>query len=385
MAFLVILSLTFSPASATANEITIAGFAFAGNFNTAADRFPYSFQTFRRLQADTAGSKSLSLVVSERTRTLTNPNLTLRAPETLVNLKSGDQALMAALVLSGETVSTENFGSYHKTFVNIRGDALIFDYKSQTVVRSYPLSVMLFDATPDKPTPERISGFVESLLLRDDASGLISQFVNRLSTASLPTPGTQNVQINTVAVAPDALALMPEVLRKDPKAVESMLADTFASILSARLGIPMLPSSLGHVAGTMSLRLENGDDYILKLGKGDFVFDLKLNRFAKIKQSETNVAVSYVYGAFANVHFYEPGLGTDFLNTDLKNGEVALIPAGQVSGDDFPAYQDAMRGVFIKLADALQKPGSKWIATAASAKDIASQIDATREILRKTK
>ena len=133
------------------------------------------------------------------------------------------------------------------------------------------------------------------------------------------------------------------------------------------------------------MRLENGDDYKLKVGEGDYLFDLKLNKFAKIKTSETNVGTAYVYGAYANVHFLEPTLGTDYINSDFKNGETAIVPAGQVASDDFSAYQDAIRGLFLKLADALDKPGSKWVASASAAKDISTQIDSARDTLRKCK
>lgn len=86
-----------------------------------------------------------------------------------------------------------------------------------------------------------------------------------------------------------------------------------------------------------------------------------------------------------SLRFYEPALNTTFIETDLKNGESAVAPAGQVSGDDFPAYQEAIRGLFLKLTDALQKPGSKWVTTAASAKNVESQLEVARETLRKCK
>ena len=135
----------------------------------------------------------------------------------------------------------------------------------------------------------------------------------------------------------------------------------------------------------MSLRLENGDDVVLKTGEGDYLFELKLNKFAKIKSGESNLGSSYVFGAYANVHFYEPSLNTDFINTDLKNGEVKVFPVGQLTGEDFPAYEAALRGLFIKFADAVQGNDGKWITTAASAKDIQTQLEKTRAILKASK
>lgn len=366
-------------------EVTVAGFAFAGDFASAAQRFPYTFKLFKRQERESV-EKKFSYLVLQKAKAVTNAEFEFRSADALVNLKNSDQALMTVLMLTGETVATENYGSYYKTFVNLRGDVLIFDYKSQTIVRSFPISVVLFDATAEAPTEERISGFVENLIRREDGQGLVTQFVRRLGTATLPKDGAKTIQVRKSEVSPEALALMPAALQKDPNAVKAMVSDALGSILSAKLGVSMLPSSIGHaVGGVMSMRLENGDDYKLNLGEGDYVFDVKLNKFAKIKTSETNVGTAYVYGAYANVHFFEPTLNTDYINSDFKNGETAVVPAGQVTSDDFSGYQDAIRGLFLKLSDALDKPGSKWVTTAAAAKDITKQIDSASEILRKSK
>jgi len=372
-------------AMASAASVSVAGFAFAGDFKSAAERFPYTYKIFKRQQAQ--GAKAgFSFLVNERMQPIKNKEFDFHPADKLVNLKNSDQALMTVLMLTGETVSTEYFGSYYKTFVNLRGDALIFDYKSQTIVRSYPVSVVLFDATPEQPSEERITGFVDDLIRREDARGLVTQFARRLEAATLPKDGTKTVQVRKSVVAPEALALMPEPLRKNPAAVEAMLSDSFASILSAKVGISMLPSAIGHaVGGVMSMRLENGDDFKLKLGEGDYLFELKLTNMVKKKFSENNIGTSYIYGAYANVHFFEPALNTDYLNSDFKNGETAVVPIDQIGTDDFSAYQDAIRGLFLKLADNLLQPSGKWLTSVASAKNIEAQVEASREILRKTK
>ena len=134
------------------------------------------------------------------------------------------------------------------------------------------------------------------------------------------------------------------------------------------------------------MRLENGDDYKLKIGEGDYVFDLSIKKLAKIKAAESNVSTTYVYGAYVDIDFLEPALGTAYLSTSLKNGETSVIPAGQISNDDFPAYQDALRGLFLKLSDALNGSGDgKWLKTAASGKDIEPQITSSRKIIGECK
>ena len=369
--------------SCMASEITQAGFAFSGDYGTAAQRFPYTFELFKRIQSERNVRGSFSFLVNERSKKLKNPEIEFRSSGNLVNLKNSDRALMSVLLLTGETVVTENYGSYYKTFVNLRGDALIFDYKNQTVISSYPLSVVLFDATPEKPSAQRISNFVDNLIRREDEKGLVTQYISRLASAKLPREGVRTVQVKPGNVTPEALSFLPSFLQKNPHAVQAMLTEGFASILSARLNVPMLPSSIGHAGGVMSMRLENGDDSKLKVGEGDYLFDIKLNKFAKIQTSKSNIGSAYVYGAYMTIRFYEPSLNTEYINTDLKNGEVAIVPAGQIDGDDFAGYQDAMRGLVLKFADAFKHPDADWLDKAASAKDIENQMKNAAEIIRK--
>lgn len=386
MALICATSVLISP-NARAAEATLAGFAFAGDYKTAPSRFPYSFKTFEKLKAAGVG-QSLSAQVFSRTQGISNPAIELRPAGSLVNLKASDQALMIVLVLTDEVVSTENYGAYYKTFVNLRGNLLIFDYKAQTVVRTYPLSTVIFDATPNAPSEARLQALVENQLTSQDGQGLISLFAKRLATGELPKEGTKTLQVKKVEVSSEALAEFPEPLRRNPKAAATMVADAFASLLSSRVGVPLLPSSIGAVGGVMMMRLENGDDFKLKVAEGDYLFDIKINEFVKKKTDETSVGIAYVYGVKSSLKFYEPTLGTDFINTDLKNGESSVVPATQISSDNFPAYAEVINSMYKKFANFLVEGGQadqKWLAAAASAKDIKSQVETARDILRKSK
>ena len=84
-----------------------------------------------------------------------------------------------------------------------------------------------------------------------------------------------------------------------------------------------------------------------------------------------------------SVRFYEPALNTTYIQSGFKNGEVAVVPDGQISADDFAAYQDAIRGLILKFADAFDNPESGWLAKAASASDITNQMKTANDIIRK--
>jgi hypothetical protein len=367
-----------------ASEVAVAGFAFAGDFQSAAKRFPTTFKLYSDQAALGNDATSFSRLVVDQGGAVNNPAYHFSAGGTK-NLRN-DNALMAVLVLTGETVATERFGNNYKTYVILRGNSLIFDYKSHTIVQSCPVSTALFDASPQPRSKEQIAAFVDELVRRKDANGLVTQFARCLERAAPAHEGLHTVQVRRSEISPEALAQFPEALRADPAAAQAMLADSLGTALSTKLGLSMLPSSIGHaVGGVMSMRLENGDDIKLKLGEGDYVFDVKLNKFAKVKFAENNVGTSWVYGAYLTLQFLEPQLNTSYIATDLKNGETGIQVAGQVNDSDFPAFQDAIRGLFNKFTDALQKPGSNWLETAASVKPIEPQMASARDILRTCK
>mgnify|MGYP003351630103 FL=1 len=166
---------------------------------------------------------------------------------------------------------------------------------------------------------------------------------------------------------------------------QSIIADEFSTILSAKTGVPLIPPNISGATAVMWVRFEDMNDYELKLPESDYAFQLNLKRFAKIQHSKNNVGSSYIYAAYIDIAFREPMGNITYLESELKNGEVAVVPAGREAGDDFPAYQDAIRGLFGKFADSVARQDLSWIAKAASAKDIQSQIKKTREILESCK
>lgn len=249
--FLSVLSL----GTAFSVEITQAGFAFSGDAASAAQRFPYTWKLFEHAKTN-PDIQTFSFEINQRTKELKNPELEFAPLGQLVNLKDSDRALMSVFALTGETVSTENFSSFSRTFVNLRGNAIIFDYKNQTIVASWPISVIYFDASEkNKPTTEQILSIVNDVIRRKDGKGLITQYLRRLSDAKLPKEGRRTIQVNHVNVADEALSQLPEAYRIDNgAAAKAMVKEGFGAILSARLKMPMMPSTVGHMGGVMDAK-----------------------------------------------------------------------------------------------------------------------------------
>lgn len=213
---------------AMAEELILAGFAFAGEAKSAAARYPYSYKLLSANAPDGINKQLFS-----RSRNVVSGELQLAPPEKTINLKNYNEGLVTVLLLTGETVLSESYGDYSRTYINLRADALIFDYKNKSIVRSYPLSVNLFDAAPGNaiPSEQAIQGLIRDMVFRPDDKGLISQYLNRISKATLPKEGSKSIQVAKVDVTQEAYGMFPAKLRGNKNTVDDIISDNFSSAL----------------------------------------------------------------------------------------------------------------------------------------------------------
>lgn len=360
-------------------QVVLAGVAYSGDAQTIAARFPYSLRYEQTLKS--AGESPYSKV--RQALTLVPPTNLEVLTSQIDELKGRDQALVASLVVNSETVSVEQFGQLRKLLVMIRGQTLFFDFKSMTVVRSYPISFAYIDTLDRQPTEEEVLARVKQVYEGTASKpGLYARFAGTLAKATLPTNVPRYLQVSRVSLSPDVLNALPDYLKSSPTVAETWAADLVSEALSTRLGIPLVPYSKGYAIGNvMSMRVSDSTVFTLTLPKPDYEISVDFTGLKKIKYGEVNAGASFIYGAYATLKIEEPLSGTAYMNTSLKNGEVKVVPMTQTYVDDFPAFYDSLNGLFGKLAEAIGGKGNTWVKAAAAAPDIESQIIKTRELI----
>lgn len=367
-----------------APEVAFAGFAYSGSASTMAARFPHSQRYEEELQ--TAGTS-----MGQNLRRLLNatPPSHLKIVSQIEALKGRDQALAVALVIGSETVSVEQFGNAHKLMVLIRGQAMFFDFKSMNVLRAYPVSFAYIDLLDHPPTADEVLARVKLVYQgTGDKAGVLARFAQNVAKAQIPPGVPRFLQVTSVQLKPEALEVLPAYIKSEPGAAETWAADLVSEAISTRVGVPIVPYAKGYAIGNvMSMRISDGTVFELKLPQPDYEIKVELSGFRKVKFSEVQGgASSFVYGAYAQMHIEEPLSRKAYLSTALKNGETRVIPASQRHVDDFPHFYDAVNGLFVKLAQAMDGKGDeKWLRSAASAKDIDLQIQSTRELMKQCK
>jgi hypothetical protein len=360
-------------------EVALAGLAFSGDAASMAQRFPYSVAYEKALK--TGGKPAYAML---REAIAQNPPQQLKLVTQIEELKGRDQAIAVALVIGSETVSVEQLAGLHKLFVLIRAQALFFDFKSMSVVRAYPVSfghIDIFDRAPSADEIRvRVRGVYEGAAGKP---GIFTRFGNTLAKASMPSSTSRYLQISKISIKPEAMGSIPAYISNNTTVAETWAADLVGEALSTRAGVPIIPYAKGYAVGNvMSMRISDGDVYNLKLPKPDYEIGVEFTRLVKKKYGESAAGASYIYGLVTTMKIEEPVSGKVYMNAELKNGEVKLVPVTQTYVDDFPAFYDSINGLFVKLSEALDGRGNTWVKTAAAATDIDKQIADTRELIK---
>jgi hypothetical protein len=374
--------LVFIGSPVWAATVALAGFSYSGDFKTINDRFPY---TKRFSEAMVKEGNSVDKLINQTLSGTKIDNFTLKQGE-LSQLKGSDQAIAVSLVITNETVSYEQIGRAYKLFVNLRAQAMFFDFKSQTVLRSYPVTVAYLDILPSPPSSELIDDRVRTLFMGGTKTGLIQRFATQLAAATLPDNVPRFLQVTKVSISPEARAELPKALSDNPGTAETWLADQLSEAIASKTGVPVLPYAKGYAIGNvMAMRFADGTVFNLKIPEADYGFSVDLTGFKRVKSGESVAGASFIYASYVDLKLIEPLSNKIYLESKFKNGEVKLVPAAQAETDDFPAYSDSVRGLFSKLTSVLAGKDDPWLKSAAAASNIDAQISATKTVLKSCK
>jgi hypothetical protein len=240
------------PASTT---VAFAGFAYADHFGNVDIRFKYSKRYERSLLAT---GTAINARIRQRLSSRQYP-FDLNVSDSFEN--RGDEVLVTALTLTGETVSQEQLGAVHKLFVQIRAEALIFDFVSKQIRRTYPPSFAYLEVLNHSPSDAAIDErVIKAYEGAQGKTGILTRYADAPATATLPHNGDLFLQVTKVSTASEsAPAIRPEIAAV-AGAPESWIADHFSEALNSQAGVALFPYSPGAAIGdTMQMRLANTD------------------------------------------------------------------------------------------------------------------------------
>ena len=333
-----------------------AAYGFLARSADVSTTFPY-LSAFLD-EANHARGQSLSQSLDEAARRSSFSGMTLRVDE-LAQLGPGKDSRVLALAFDNETVTAEQIGQTWKLLVELSFQALIFDFRSQTVIGSFPFTVQYIDALTSLPDAAAINGVLQHLVFGDQPTGLQAVFWNALTTATLPHQGARTLAVTEVTVSEPAQATLAEL--GVSATTLDMLGHDFGKFFVANQHVAILPYTGSQaVNGVMAEYVSNGTVYNLKVPAPDYAISLRLDGLKKIQFAATTAGAVWVYGAFFTIRFFEPLSQHEFFNAQVKMGANLTVPSSLGAVQDWPSYEEVIEQLFDEFTVAISPADEAW-------------------------
>ena len=370
-------------ARAHAMDVFYGGVAFLGDYSKIAESYPFSAALS---QASNGAPSELDVAALEKLKSVSNASFDIVFDRLGELGPKSTSAIALALTIDRESVSVENIAGLNKLVIQISAQALFFDFKEKSVVASYPFTVQYVDVKNHLPTQPEIGSLVRSLYLGELGVNVLDEFKKTLNRATLNVNVSRRVQVKDVNVAEAALALLPQSKRDAIADFKSELAQDFSKFLSSNQQIPVLPYTSGYAIGNrMAARFANGTVFELKIPEADYVISIDLNNLKRIEGVKSGAGMSIIYGAFLGVRLFEPLSNKTYFDAIIKNGATKLVPAGQETIDDWPAFEDSMIALMSKFTSAISDAPADYVGSAVSNKSVQPDFEKLKKVLQSCK
>ena len=256
-----------------------------------------------------------------------------------------DNAVVLANAFTGEKYFSESVIVGGKRLQNVRaylGGALLlqsFERKPQggfniRLLACYPYSMTSIDVVPHGESFEIAGGRI----LSGDEGGLRSSKFTEiiLATASNVVPVTglgATMQIRSITVAKPAQGLIDTSFAGNTNSFRHWMAGEIGAQLSKTVGISIIPFTEDTSSRKMAQVMENGEAYNIALPEPDYVVDVALEGFSRVKAKQTASESMWVYGAYARFGIVEAGTGRVVWEKQVKAGVAKRIAATQEAID----------------------------------------------------
>lgn len=330
-------------------EAVYGGFAFAGNAGDLAANYPYSSKLDRPGGAETSLFEvSLGRFFREKPETVSGVRVKFGV------IQKEDPTPVLALAMTDEKVLQETLGGLHKLVVQLGFELLTLDFREMQVVSSIPIYLELIDAQKQEFTESDITSRIANMVTGKD-SQLEVALTGKMQKIRIRSKNVSTLQISSVKVGDKALPFLPELLRQKPAIFAQSVAQQFGSLLCAQAGVALLPYARDGLNSRMALRFSDASSMQFKIPSPTFAVALDVKGFKKVMDKKTDAESLWVYGAYLGIKVYEPEFNQVYLETTAKYPVAKVVPASQLTVDEFPVASEALKGAFLTGIELIQK------------------------------
>ncbi|MFZ0500285.1 MAG: hypothetical protein WAM52_14225 [Steroidobacteraceae bacterium] len=354
------LFLTGAVGSLHAQAVTQAYFAGVAYTSAAAD----TAKAFRYITGNLAAGGIASLDATLR-REIERKALPLNIIfDQLGSTHEESEATALALAIDRESTSVDQIAGQYKIRIEIDAQALFFNFKTKQILGGYPFALEYIDLVPSAPGSGYVSNLYHNLIFGGTGrASLVSQFIDTLQHAQVPSAAARHLRITAVVLAPKAQeyihALAPEA---DLNVIRDQIAQQFGEYLAADQHVSLLPyQSNQALGGAMPERFTEGDAYDFSIPPADYGITITVDGFKKLLSSRDSVSSVYLYGAFATLTVNEPLSGRVYFSQQMRQGAAKTVPATEGVTDDWAASYETLLVLFDHFARSISTPDEAWV------------------------
>lgn len=375
VAAVLLISTTSTGVSRAAEKTPVgfAGIAYSGAAAESKARLPHVAAVLGQV-GDTAYSQMLARAFEARPPR----HIELTPASDLQRLDGVGSAVVMAIALDRETVTSERIDGRHKVLFEIAAQALFFDFREKQVLFAYPITLQYIDRFDHEPTPAQLQAMAARLLTGDGSSGLLTVAPTELEALQLPNASSRRMQVTHVELTELARGKLP-TQQQDT----ALIGNEFTKILASTLRLPMLPHASGQaIGGAMSTRFADGTVYQLRIPEPDYRITLEVDDFRDKTLGVNGGFRQQLYGAFFKVRVEEPMSSRAYLDQPLRQGSTKAIPDSQDVVDSAAAYYETLLAGFASLAQAGGGGAKDWAAEQTGGREFTTQLKAFRELIQ---
>ena len=240
--------------------------------------------------------------------------------------KSGN-ALSIAFAITEEQFQAEKTGrGYYAVKATTFAQIVLFDFTDKKIISTVPVITSYTDS-PSALSADYKNNIYQTIYFDQSKKiSLINAFVARLGDVNFNKPfNNWNIKVRNVT----STSVTDEYLARydvNPEVFKTRVASQFASAMSKRLGIPILPYTKGQtISGAMAMRFANTDAVQLKLPPADYYVDLKVLGFKKKIMKETEKVIYPSFIAGLRVSIGDIGFGELLFSEKAQLGRVLKL------------------------------------------------------------
>lgn len=274
------------------------------------------------------------------------------------------EATALALAIDRESTSINQIAGQYKIRIEIDAQALFFNFKSKQILGGYPFALEYIDLVPSAPGSGYLSSLYHNLIFGGTGrASLVSQFIDTLQHAQVPSASARHLRLTAVVLAPKAQEYIHELA---PEAglsiIRDQIAQQFGEYLAADQHVSMLPyQSNQALGGAMPERFVEGDAYELSIPPADYGITIAVDGFKKLVKSQDSVSSIYLYGAFATLTVSEPLSGRVYFSQQMRQGAAKTVPVTEGATDDWAASYETLLVLFDHFAKSISAPNDAWV------------------------